>query len=351
MRILFGVFDWGLGHATRDIPLIAVLLQEHEVHILSTGRALTLLQAHFGARCVYYDVPSVYAPYTGTRLFKLRFSLLIPRMIRDLRQACKKSRAIIGHRFDRVISDCRYDVYDTPENSYLINHQLRFKTPLGAEHLLERWLASRMRMYRYVLVPDYEDRNLTGVLSHGLRYVPRERVKYLGILSRLQKLDLPQDIDYFISLSGPEPPRRVLEKQILAQVQPLKGKVVIAGGRPENPTQTRTGNVEYYGFLDAGRQENMMNRARFIITRSGYTTMMELVELDKTKVLLLPTPGQTEQEYLADHCERHNYFHHVSQYKLSLPGDLKDADTCGGFTAPWKTRESVARFREIVYSQ
>jgi predicted glycosyltransferase len=362
MKILFGVFDWGLGHATRDIPLIAALLEEHEVHILSTGRALTLLKAHFGDRCVYYDVPSVHAPYTRTRLFKLRFSLLAPRMIRDLRRARRKSKAIIRGRFDKVISDCRYDVYDTPENSYLINHQLRFKTPPGAERLLEKWLAARMRMYRYVLVPDYEDRNLTGVLSHDLRYIPREKVKYIGILSRLQKRDVPQDIDCFVSLSGPEPQRRMLEERILAQVQYLRGTVVIAGGRPETPglvpqttrdrrpAATADGNVEYYGFLDAGRQEEMMNRAKSIITRSGYTTMMELVELDKTRVLLLPTPGQTEQEYLADYCEGRDYFHHVSQYRLRLPGDLADASSGRGFTAPWKTCESVARFREIVCS-
>jgi len=350
MKILFGIFDWGLGHATRDIPLITALLREHEVQVLSTGRALTLLKAHFGERCAYHDVPSVCAPYTRTRLFKLRFSLLIPRMIRDLRRARRLSEAIIRQGFDKVISDCRYDVYDRPENSYLINHQLRFKTPPGTERILEKWLASWIERYRNVLVPDYDGVGLTGILSHDLRYVPPEKVKHIGILSNLRKRDLLQDIDCFISLSGPEPQRTVLERYVLSQAPRLQGRVVIAGGKPEVTTQTRSSNVEYYGFLDSAHQEDMMNRARFIITRSGYSTIMELVELSKTSVLLVPTPGQTEQEYLADHCERHSYFHHVSQYRLRLPEDLESPGNGAGFTAPWTTDESVARFLEVIHS-
>ena len=325
-------------------------MKEHEVHILSTGGALKLLKGHFGDRCTYYDVPSIYTAYTRTRLFKLNFSLSIPRMVWSLRRARRRSKAIIDRGFDRVISDCRYDVYGSPQNSYLVNHQLRFKAPAGAQRILERWLASRMRKYRYVLVPDYEDRNLTGILSHDLRYVPREKVKYVGILSHLRQRDVPEDIDYFISLSGPEPQRRVLEKLVMRQVGQLQGRVVIAGGRPQVASQKRRDNVEYYSFLDAARQEDVMNRAEFVVTRSGYTTLMELAELNKSKVLLLPTPGQTEQEYLADYCERQNYFHHVSQYRLKSSRALSHPRHGTGFLPPWKTQESVARFLDVVYS-
>ncbi len=93
-----------------------------------------------------------------------------------------------------------------------------------------------------------------------------------------------------------------------------------------------------------------MNRAKFVITRAGYTTMMELAELGKTNVLLLPTPGQTEQEYLADYCEQQKYFHHVTQYKLNLPRDVENTREFTGFPLPWKTEESVARFMDIVCS-
>ncbi len=224
MKVLFGVFDWGYGHATRDMRLISALLRENEVHILSTGDALRILRNHFGDRCVYHDVPSVYAPYTKTRLFKLKFSVSVPRMARSLRRARRESKRIIEGQFDKVISDCRYDVYDKPENSYLINHQLRFKAPPGTRLFFERWLARRMKKYRYVLVPDYEDRNLSGILSHDLRYVPKDKIKYLGILSHLRKRDLPQDIDYFVSLSGPEPQRTREEDHVTDRTVAREGR-------------------------------------------------------------------------------------------------------------------------------
>lgn len=350
MRVLFGVFDWGFGHATRDIPLIAALLRDHEVHILSTGDALRILRGHFAERCVYHDVPSVYPPYTRTRLFTLKFSVSLPRMARSLQRARRRSKRIIDEGFDKVISDCRYDVYDRPDNSYLINHQLRFKTPPGAERFFERWLAWRMRRYRCVLVPDYEDRSLSGDLSHNLRYLPKGKIRYIGILSHLRRRELGQDIDYFISLSGPEPQRSTLEERILSQVGQLPGRVVVAGGKSSPAGNGGYADVEYCAFLEAPRQEEVMNRAKFIITRSGYTTMMELAELGKTNALLLPTPGQTEQEYLADYCEQQRYFHHVSQYKLTLPKDTEKASGFAGFAPSWRTAESVTRFMDAVFA-
>jgi len=348
MKILFGVFDWGLGHATRDIPLITELLKKNQVHILSTGWALKVLKGRFKDKCEYYDVPSIYLPYTKSRFFKLKFTFTSPLMIKSLRYARRKSVKIIAGRFDKVISDCRYDVYDRPDNSYLINHQLRFKAPLGTERIAEKWLASRMKRYKYVVVPDFEGQNLSGKLSHNLRYVSADRIRYIGILSHLKKTDTDEDIEYFISLSGPEPQRTVFEKRVLAALNQLRGKVIIAGGNPDGASKDFPGNVEYYSFLNTKQQEDIMNRAKFIIARSGYSTIMELAELNKTKVLLVPTPGQSEQEYLADYYERKKYFHHVSQYRLKLKKDIRKARKFKVFAPPWKTKESVRKFMAVI---
>jgi len=350
MKILFGVFDWGIGHATRDIPLITELLKTNEVHVLSTGRALKLLKDYFASRCTYYDVPSVYPPYTRTRFFELTFALLLPKMIRSLQYARKKSREIIAAGFDKVISDCRYDVYDTPDNSYLINHQVRFKTPFGAERILEKLLASKMQKYKYVLVPDFEKQSLSGRLSHDLRYVHKDKIKYIGILSHLKKLDVAEDIDYFISISGPEPQRTVLQKKMIELAGQLEGKVVIAGGIPESTATSSRGNVQFYSFLNAERQEDMMNRAKFIIGRPGYTTVMEIAELGKKRALFVPTPGQTEQEYLADYYEKRNFFHCVSQYRLQLKKNVEESKDFTGVVPLWKTEQSVKEFMKAVCS-
>ncbi len=348
MKILFGVFDWGLGHATRDTPLIKELLKKHEVHIIATGRALKILQNNFKSQCKFYDVPSLYPPYTKTKFFQISFALSLPKMIKSLSYARKKSKEIINKGFDLVISDCRYDVYDTPKNSLFINHQLRFKAPFGAERIIEKWLSIQMKNYKYIIVPDFEKKNLTSRLSHDLRYISKNKIKYIGILSHLKKLNIKQDIDYFISLSGPEPQRSILEKEILSQINQLKGKIVIAGGNPDNEQKHPLKNIEFHNFLNRNQQEKTMNRAKFIITRSGYTTVMELVELEKKKAFLIPTPGQTEQEYLARYYEKKKYFHHVHQNKLDLKKDIKSSLKYKGFKAPWKTEESIKKFIKLI---
>jgi len=350
MKVAFGVFDWGIGHATRDIPLITELLKTSQVHIISTGWALTLLKNHFGDRCAYHGVPSVYPPYTKTRFFKMKFTFVTPKMIRSLQYARAESRKILDGVFDRVISDCRYDVYDKPDNSYLINHQLKFKTPFGAERIFEKWLASRMKRYKYVIVPDFEGQNLTGRLSHNCRYISADKIKYIGILSHVQKIDVPEDIEYFISLSGAEPQRTILQEKIISQLDQLDGRIVIAGGNPDSAAASSYDNVAFYGFLGAEQQENIMNRAKFIIARPGYTTVMELAELNKKRVLFLPTPGQTEQEYLADYYERQKYFHHVSQYRLKLRKAIEKSSEFTGFDPLWKTDYSVKEFMNVINS-
>ena len=350
MKVLFGIFDWGLGHATRDISLITELLKNNDVHIVSTGRALKLVQDYFGQQCKYYDIPSVYSPYTKTPFFETKFAISVPLMVRTLRKARKKSKQIIRQGFDKVISDCRYDVYDRPDNSYLINHQLRFSTPFGAERFIEKWLELRMRKYKYVIVPDFDEPNLSGRLSHNLRYERKEKIKYIGILSQVKKKDVPEDIDYFISISGPEPQRSVLQNKIMHQVNKLEGKVVIAEGNPESVETGNHDNIQIYGFLNSQQQEDVMNRAKFIISRPGYTTVMELAELHKKKILFMPTPGQSEQEYLADYYERQKYFHHVSQYRLKLKDAIEDSRGYNGFIPAWRTEQSVHNFMEVIYS-
>jgi len=350
MRIIFGVFDWGLGHATRDAPLIDEMLKRgHSVDILTTGRALALLKNRFRNRCCYFDVPSIVVPYPKNSLFVLNFARKIPKMLADINRARELSSQIIkSGSYDVVISDCRYDVYDKVTNSYLINHQLRFDAPPGIEQISEKWLAERMKKYRYIIVPDFDKDNLSGRLSHNLRYFSRRRIKYIGILSQAKKKKVKEDIDYFIPISGPEPQRTIFEKKILKGAKSLRGKIVIALGRPEIKISKSKRNMVIYGFLDSKKQEEMMNRAKFIITRSGYTTVMEIAELGKKNVLFVPTPGQTEQEYLADLYEEKGYFHHVHQDNIDLLNDIKKSTNLRAYNPPWRTEESIKKFMEFV---
>jgi len=351
MKILFGVFDWGLGHATRDIPLIEELLKEkNRVDIISTGWALKLLKVHFKGRCRYFDVPSITSPYQGrTSIFLFNFISIIPQMLVSLRKIRKLSRRIIKEGgYDKIVSDCRYDVHDQKDNSYLINHQLRFKSVFFTEIFTDLWLAYIMKPYGKILVPDFPGEGLTGRLSHGLPFVDKNRIEYLGILSAMKRKNVKKDIDYFISLSGPEPQRTMLEKQILQKADMLHGKIILAGGNPDAEHSFVSNKVKFHSFLSPRQQEDCMNRAKFLIIRSGYTTIMELCELGIKSALLIPAPGQTEQEYLADLYERRGYFHHQHQNRPSIVKDIEKSRDFKGFRIPWSTKESVMKFMDIL---
>jgi len=350
MKILFGVFDWGLGHATRDLPIIEALLQKgHTVHIITTGRALTLLKNRLQKRCTYFDVPSITPPYAKSKFMAIKFARMIPQMLLEMNKAHKVIKKIIKeNQYDKVISDCRYDVYDTNKNSYLINHQVRFQAPPGAELIIERWLASRIKRYDKCLIPDFEEPNLSGRLSHHLKFVKKEQLEYIGILSQVKKKNLKEDIDCFISISGPEPQRTILERKIFKELPLLKGKIVITLGKPELNEVEQEGNVTIYGFLNTQQQETMMNRAKCVVSRSGYTTIMELVELGKKNILFIPTPGQTEQEYLGRYYTKKGYFYAVAQNKLHLQRDLIAATHALGFQAQWTTKESVKKCLKVI---
>ncbi len=348
MKILFGVFDLGLGHATRSLPLIKELVKNNEVHVLSTRKPFKLLREFFGDKCKYHEVPSIVGFYNSRYFFKTNFVIKLPSIIYSLKKIREISREIINkEKFNIVISDCRYDVYDTPENSFLINHQLRFKAPFGSEWIFEKWLSKQMEKYKYIIVPDYEENNLSGRLSRDLKFFNKRKIKYIGILSQLNKKNVKKDIDYFFSLSGPDKTREDLQKKILLQINNLKGNIVIAGGNPDIRSVEKKEDVEIYSYLDKEQQENMMNRAKFVIVRGGYTTIMELVELEKN-ALLIPSPGQTEQEYLGEYLKEKGYFYSVSQNKLNLEEDIKKAKKFKGFNPPWKTKESVKKFMEVI---
>ena len=183
-----------------------------------------------------------------------------------------------------------------------------------------------------------------------MRYVNKNKIKYIGILSHIKKIKSKKDVDYFISISGPEPQRTIFEKKIISQVTNLNGDIIITGGNPEKKFKQPKiqKNIHFYSFLNSKQQEKIMNRSKFIISRSGYTTIMELVELNKKNVLLIPTPGQTEQEYLADYYEEKKYFHHIHQNKLNLKEDVEEVKNFKGFNPPWKTKESIKKFIKII---
>jgi uncharacterized protein (TIGR00661 family) len=356
-HVLVSPLSWGLGHATRDLPIIRHLLERgHHVTIAAEGRGLTLLQNEV-PECDFVELRDYPTPYSATRFFVPKFVMMAPLMLRAMALEARNVRRLLARRhFDLIISDNRFNVCDRDTPSFLISHQLRFHTPMvlrPLEFVTELFNYFYHRYFTAVIVPDYPDpeANLSGRLAHRLLFARHRKIYYAGVLASVERMHVPEDVDVFISVSGPEPQRTEFERIVLDRVGDIDaGRIVVTLGKPEvQEVREINHRVTVHGFLDRKGQQEMLNRARLVVCRSGYTTVMELAELGK-KALFIPTPGQTEQEYLARYYAEHGFFHAVSQYELDLPRDIERARRTAGLPFEADTRANVERLYDDLFA-
>jgi predicted glycosyltransferase len=225
-----------------------------------------------------------------------------------------------------VISDNRFGLYTDAVPCIFITHQLTIRVPFG-------WLEKKLQQvnYRYInrftacWVPDApEEPSLAGILSHpGVN--PSAKLMYIGLLSRMQYEAAPKQYDYCILLSGPEPQRSILEEKICRSIASITGNILLVRGLPGQESELLLPpHVTVRNHLGTEAIQQAIRQSEYIICRSGYTTLMELVTLRK-KAILVPTPGQTEQEYLAERLFRSGTFYMVQQQMFSVEKDLAAA--------------------------
>jgi UDP:flavonoid glycosyltransferase YjiC (YdhE family) len=352
-RVLFAVGSWGLGHATRDLPLIRGLVDGgHQVTVVASGASLRLLRQELGASCDFVELPGMRVPLGRTPFrFYFKYTVTLPIIWWDtVRQHVDLEGLLAGGRFDVLVSDNRYAAWSRKLPSFLITHGLRFIAP-GRNHVLElgleRFNARAFRSYTRILVPDFERNDLSGDLSHGLRFYPRDQVRYLGLLSSVRTLDVERDLDVFISISGPEPQRTILERTVLRQLSSARVRGLVALGRPGMANRGQAGEWAIAGYLDRREQELAMNRCRLAVIRAGYSTIMELAELGRPAVLI-PTPGQTEQEHVTEHLAARGHFFAAGQTGLDLSAAIAAGAPPHPYEPPHHTRTSVERFLDEV---
>ncbi|MES2773443.1 MAG: glycosyltransferase [Bacteroidota bacterium] len=303
--ILIAPLDWGLGHATRCIPIIRYLLQKQCRVILATsGYHQVLLQQEFpGIQCIQLDG---YGIIYGKKNVLLRLALQLPHFLRNVKKENKWLEKIIdNYQIDAVISDNRYGLYTSKIPCVFITHQLQVKAPQ-----FFKWVEgfSRKRLYLYInrftecWVPDAENvsESLAGTLSHP-KVLPGLPVKYIGWLTRFKVTGVPRK-KYMatISLSGPEPQRSLLEAIILPQLKNAEGHFLLIRGMPgETTLPLLPANISVVNHLGANDMQLAFSESNYIISRSGYSTLMDMKVL-QCKCIFIPTPGQTEQEYLGE---------------------------------------------------
>ena len=355
MKVLYGICSWGLGHATRSLPIMRRLIKEGaELTIIAHGHSLEFLKKELEQENIkYFDVKDYPIPVSETRGELIAKSIIYwPKFMRRMDRAIKfVTKLSEEEKFDVIVSDGRYDIYSRRIPSYMITHQVRILTPFRLRALefgSEIFNLFFLKRFRKFLVPDYEENDLSGKLSHNLKLIKKNRLSYIGVLSDFRKRDVIKDIDYLFSLSGPEPQRGILERILLEQAKDLDGRIVFTLGKPDKQEVRKEGNIDIYSIVNKEKREELMNRANLIISRSGYSTIMDLAVI-KTKALMIPTPGQVEQEYLAEYHNRKGTFYSVKQEQLQLVEDTKKAQHTTGIKRECNVEKTVERVMEILY--
>ena len=327
MKILVAPLNWGLGHASRCVPLVQRFLDEgHEVILGGDGDSLTLLRRHFPKLRYVYLAPLNLRYGSGKRQVWAMLKAL-PKLLRWAIQDHAMLQSVLQEEhLDRIVSDNRFGLYSNQTECIYLTHQLHIMLPKGwkwLEPVAERLHARIYRHYNTVWIPDYEDKekSLAGDLSHLSTFnFPLSTLKYIGPLSRFsltaqrsnsetvcQRSGLSGEAGLIVAvLSGLEPHRTMLERDIIARYQSASESVLIVQGLMNRPNMRfKRSNITTVPYLNDRDLAQAMRQAKLIIARSGYSTIMDLAALGLLpKAELIPTPGQPEQEYLASWLNR-----------------------------------------------
>lgn len=321
--VIFGVLNWGLGHATRSIPLIKAL-QRHgfEVVLASDDGAADLLKEEF-PQLIFEELPAYNIRY-GNSLW-LSMALQLPKIVEVSRRENKSLKKLVKkYRPIGVISDSRFGFYSKKVPSVYVSHQLKLMTPFMRKLISARH-HSFIAKYNECWIPDVKEKGgLTGEMGHSLK--PDVPCRYVGWLSRFQAsaAELPKKYRACAILSGPEPLRTQLEEKLLHQFAGLSGEFLLIRGTAEAVACEASPNVKVLDLASSEEIREYISASEIVISRSGYSSVMDYAALGNN-ALLIPTPGQPEQEYLARYLLSRGYFYYAAQEFLNLEDDLEKA--------------------------
>ena len=328
--IVVAPLNWGLGHASRCIPLInQALSQNNKVIIASDGIALNLLRKEF-PKLKCYELPSYDIKYPfSSILFNLIWQS--PKIWIAI-QAEKKtiSKIIEGEKADLLISDNRYGCLTKKCESVFITHQLFIQTnnvfTSRIANLINDFL---LRNHSAIWVPDFEgDGNLAGMISQVKTKMYTGKISYIGPLSRISKCEVNQNpiYDVICLLSGPEPQRTKFEQTLVEILKKKRLKVKLIRGTNLPYDREAHEHIQVIDIATTAEIQEDICQSKWVIARSGYSTVMDLYNAGKPGILV-PTPGQIEQEHLAKHLSQHSQFKFIQQNELNeetLTNLLKD---------------------------
>jgi UDP-N-acetylglucosamine:LPS N-acetylglucosamine transferase len=324
-KILVTPLNYGLGYATRCIPIIEALEnQDFEPIIASDGAALQLLKKEF-PHLTALPLPAYQPEYTNKDAFLgLKTLFQLAGMFRAISREQRAVKQLVAeHNIHGIVADTRLGAYCKGIPSVFITHHVNVLCGNATE------IASRMhrrffKNFTQCWVPDVKNSpNLSGKMGHTEEIIPN--LKYIGTLSRLHKINAEEKkYDLAVILSGAEPYRTQLEEKLSTELEKFDGTVVVIRGVMENAQHiSYNGHITTYNYMDSAGLEETLNRSELILCRPGYSNIMDLAKLCK-KAFFIPTPDSEEQEYLAKRLKKANLAPSAKQHNFKI-SDLEKA--------------------------
>lgn len=362
-NILFSICGQGLGHVTRTLPLIRHYIRsgDHKIFVFSEQNVLAFLKSEFPdhPRLSFIENPNGYPLFErGANKFihamnmtldGLRMPFIVRRENRFINDIIERSR------IDVVISDGIYGAHSEKVPSFLLTHQLDFLFE-GFSRIFgitsRRYNIGIFKKFTRVFVLDYlGERSIAGQLSSNIYH--DSVFEYVGILSQYSKLDVAEDVDYLVIISGYlQEHKEEFYQRVLAVLRKRKGKkIFIMGDYVNDYHQKLPGDIEIFSSFKGMDKNLLYNRAKVIVSRTGYSTLMDLIELEKHSILI-PTPNQSEQVYLANYHQDKGYFHiiryqrDIDEEHFSSVAHREGRIAKAGFP---KTRQTVEHIVSIIH--
>lgn len=328
-KILIAPLDWGLGHTTRCIPIIHHLCAlKQVVYFAGNDKQINVIKKHF-PYITYLHLNGYNITYGSNKiLFMPKMVLQIPKIWKAINTEKKwlhHQQSL--HQFDIIIADNRYGFNHENALNVFLTHQINVITgTLLGDKIVQRIITNWMRKFQHIWIIDDNNNKLAGKLSKTNHQIP---YNYIGWLSQFQiatqanLFDIPYENYILAIISGPEPSRNHLEQLLLSQMAMLTQQhFIIVGGNVNGKNIHTPKHIKYYAFADTPYLNKLIKNAQLVIARSGFSTVMDLVALQKNAVFI-PTPGQTEQIYLAKHLMQQQLFFSMQQHLFDLSTALK----------------------------
>lgn len=338
MKAVVAALDWGLGHATRCIPVVRSLLSRNVTVLLAgTGDSIELLREEFPDLATL-ELPSYAIEYPRSGSMALKMLKQLPRLRKVIkREHAAIEEAVTREHIDLVISDNRYGCWSSKVPSILITHQTTILLP---QYL--SWMRKTINWYNRRLIHRFTqcwipDSPGAHSLAGRLARVPdatASHFRFIGNLSRFGEGDSGRAssqplYDIVVLLSGPEPQRTLFEDLVCHQLRKTSIRAFVVRGA-KHPVKPLPEGIAGIDFLNGKPLAEMLQSASCVLARSGYSTIMDLARLGK-KAIFVPTPGQTEQEYLARRLKKMKLAYSVSQRQFNLKRAMRASKSYTGF--------------------